>query len=370
MIGPIPTMDGVEDAAAWAEACFQKHERRLREDPLIARLLADLEEAVHASSEAMGEAGLKELCRECEEEDGGSCCGKGIEKHYDGVLLLINRLLGISLPLKRMCEEGCFFLGDQGCLLKARHVLCVNYLCEKIKQSIPSDAILHLQGKEGKELETVFLLHDRINRFLIETGKIEQCLAHTARFFDERKKGDIGALGFRRSTHLAALVDSMDLLIQEGILHLGETRFLDMGCADGRVNVLMSYCCRFSVGVEIDEWTLEEYGPLRKDLDASLASEGLTLPPDNILLISGDTMDEKVHEDILRAVNLRFEDFDLLFTYLTMHEEFGELVARKGRRGAVFMVYGMDLVLPKLPGLTLLDGISPLENKLVLYRKD
>lgn len=370
MIGPIHSTDCVEDAAAWAEACFQRHERRLRADPFVSRLLADLEEAVSASSEAMGDAGLKELCRECEEEEGGSCCGKGIERRYDGVLLLINRLLGIPLPMKRMREGGCFFLGEQGCVLKARHVLCVNYLCEKVKQTIPHERVLHLKEKEGKELEAVFRLHDRINRLLIEIQKIEQCLAHTARFFDERKKGDIGALGFRRSTRLAALVDSMDLLVREGILRFGETKFLDMGCADGRVNVLMSYCCRLSVGVEIDEWTLEEYGPLRKDLDASLASEGLLLPPDNILFVSGDMMDERVHEDILRATSLRFEDFDLFFTYLTMHEEFGGLVARKGRRGAVFMVYGMDLVLPKLPGLTLLDGISPLENKLVLYRKD
>jgi len=77
-------------------------------------------------------------------------------------------------------------------------------------------------------------------------------LTRIARFYDRRKVGDVGPLGFRRSTDLGVLTTCADRLIAEGIIVPGETRFLDLGCADGRVNVLLSYLVRISVGIEVD----------------------------------------------------------------------------------------------------------------------
>jgi len=53
--------------------------------------------------------GIVDLCRECEEKEGGSCCGAGLENHYSGMLLLINRLLGVALRTKGKNRRAAFF---------------------------------------------------------------------------------------------------------------------------------------------------------------------------------------------------------------------------------------------------------------------
>lgn len=201
-------------------------------------------------------------------------------------------------------------------------------------------------------------------------GKIEKSLLRVAHFYDEKKVGDIGPLGFRRSTDLTRLKGCIHTLLELGILIPGESLFLDMGCADGRVNVLFSYLVRKSIGVEMDEWTLDEYGPLRKDLEAVLKRDNLPLPPDNVSLFHGDSMDEGLLESMGEETGFGFEDIDLLYTYLTMQEEFADLIARRARKGAVFMVYGLDRVMPAFEGLRLLNPDKPVEGILALYQKE
>ena len=200
--------------------------------------------------------------------------------------------------------------------------------------------------------------------------RLMKTLSRVAAFYDGRKVGDVGHLGFRRSTHLGALLGSLDLLLHEKVLVPGETCFLDMGCADGRVNVLLSYLVKTSVGIEIDDWILEEYEPLKRALVEILLAEGFLLPPDNIDLFLGDTLEEEVHEKVLQSTRLPFEAFDLFYTYLTMYQEFADLIAKRARAGTHFLIYGLDLILPRLRGLTLVQDPRLLENKLALYRKE
>ena len=195
-------------------------------------------------------------------------------------------------------------------------------------------------------------------------------LLRIARFYDMRKVGDLGFLGFRRSSDLSRLVACVSTLIQIGLLTPEASSFLDMGCADGRVNVLFSYLCTKSVGVELDEWTLEEYAGLRQELDTELVREGRPLPPGNIFLFHGDTMDPGLHERIRQDTGLGFEDFDLFYTYLTMHEEFAGLINRKAKKGAVFMVYGLERIFPRFEGLRLLTPLEPPEGMIALYQKE
>ena len=202
---------------------------------------------------------------------------------------------------------------------------------------------------------------------MIDTS-IKAALMRVARFYDGRKVGDVGFLGFRRSSDLTKLVACLFAMMGEGFLVPGSSSFLDMGCGDGRVNVLFSYLTRKSVGVELDEWTLEEYSGLRRELDTLLTEERLPPPPDNIFLFHGDTMDSAVQEKISREAGVSFDDFDLFYTYLTMQEEFGELIARKAGKGALFMVYGLERILPRFDGLRLLA--PPLEGILALYKKE
>ncbi len=198
---------------------------------------------------------------------------------------------------------------------------------------------------------------------------LQKTLGRVARYYDQRKVGDVGPLGFRRSTDLGTLFSCVDRLTEYGIIR-PETRFLDLGCADGRVNVFLSYLVRISVGIELDEWTLDEYAPLRSGLEERLKREGLLAPPENILLFHGDATDQRLHQEIRQEAGPAFEEFDLFYTYLVMHEEFARLIEERAKTGAVFMVYGLDRIMPCYEGFRLMEDLSPLEGILALYRKD
>jgi len=198
---------------------------------------------------------------------------------------------------------------------------------------------------------------------------LESTLQEVARFYDERKVGDVGPLGFRRSTDLGTLLAGLDRLVSQEIIVPGKTLFMDLGCSDGRVNVFLSYLARVAVGRELDEWTLDEYDPLRVELEGHLSRHGLLLPPDNIFLFQGDATDEGVFERIGRSTGFSLGQFDLFYTYLVMHEELADLIVRRGKPGAIFLIYGLQKVMPRYNGLRLLNHLSPLEGILGIYKK-
>lgn len=134
----------------------------LARDPHLRRLMDDLEAKTRASWKAMMDLGIVEACRRCEEEEGGSCCGAGIENRYDPYLLLANLLAGVTLPGERRRPNECFFLGETGCRLRIRHFLCINYLCMQIQKMLSHGDLVLLQGIIGGEMDTVFLLQERI----------------------------------------------------------------------------------------------------------------------------------------------------------------------------------------------------------------
>ena len=195
-------------------------------------------------------------------------------------------------------------------------------------------------------------------------------LKKLARFFDARQVGDVGPLGFRRSTNLTTLLACAERLMAENIIMPDRSAFLDLGCADGRVNLFFSYLMRVSVGVELDEWTLDEYVPLKQELEKSLKDAGVGLPNENVYLFQGDATDEAVHGQISREMGLNLADFDFFYTYLIMHEEFAQMLAEKAKKGAVYMVYGLHKIMPRYPGFRLMKELSPMEGFLVLYEKE
>lgn len=199
--------------------------------------------------------------------------------------------------------------------------------------------------------------------------KVKRSLTRVAEFYDQRKVGDSGPLGFRRSTDLVTLLACADRLMEEGIIIPGETSFMDLGCADGRVNLFFSYLVKLSVGIEMDEWTLDEYGPLRSQVMASLESEGLLPPPKNIFLFHGDSTDKRLHEAVACRTGLSVGSFNLFYTYLVMHDAFAEMLAETAGKGAIFMVYGLHNILPQYPGFRLLRHLSPMEGILALYQR-
>ena len=76
-----------------------------------------------------------------------------------------------------------------------------------------------------------------------------------------------------------------------------------------------------------------------------------------------------VHKDIYGQTGVRFDEIDLFYTYLTMQDEFGKLIARNAKSGAVFMVYGLSNVMPRLDGFRLLTNERSLKGILALYQK-
>lgn len=163
-IKEVPLSSPIEEKIAWAESCYQEFKERLWKDKALLDNLSRLRNAIRVSRREMARIGIRRICSECEEREGGSCCGAGLEDRYDGGLLLINLLLNIRLPKIRHDLESCFFLGEAGCLLYARHVICINYLCKRITSHIDPKEINSLREKEGQELENLFLLHEGVKR--------------------------------------------------------------------------------------------------------------------------------------------------------------------------------------------------------------
>ena len=91
-----------------------------------------------------------------------------------------------------------------------------------------------------------------------------------ARYYDGCKVGYVGHEGYRKSTDLVKFARCIEELLRLGHIDPNRTLFLDLGCADGRVNVLMSYFVKVSVGIEIDPEILAEYKTRKKELDQKL----------------------------------------------------------------------------------------------------
>lgn len=138
----------------------------LRKDPQIGSLLKSLAKKIAASARAMEDFGVSEACRHCHEKDGSTCCGAGIEERYTSGLLLINLLYGNTLPTKRFRESGCFFLSENGCGLKTRLILCVNYLCLRIQKLQSVKELARLQKITGEEMEASFILEEAVKKFI------------------------------------------------------------------------------------------------------------------------------------------------------------------------------------------------------------
>jgi hypothetical protein len=162
----LETITTIEDKIRNARALYREYGEALKNDPKIATMLQQLDDHVKKTWRLMDEIDVVESCKNCDEQEGGSCCGRGIDDKYNALLLLMNLLLGVELPDERLRGDSCYFLTYTGCSLKARLVLCVDYLCPKIKKRLTHDQLVRLQVESGDELLTGFMLHDAIHNFI------------------------------------------------------------------------------------------------------------------------------------------------------------------------------------------------------------
>ena len=159
----------IEDKIKMARDLYDFWGEHVKREPQIVDLLGKLEGCLENSRKAMVELGIVETCKHCDEEEGGSCCGAGLENKFDSLLLLMNLLLGVSLPERHHRPDSCYLLSNKGCVLKVRLVLCVDYLCPKIMLALSHDEVIRLQNISGDELLTGFKLYDELKRFMRST---------------------------------------------------------------------------------------------------------------------------------------------------------------------------------------------------------
>lgn len=198
---------------------------------------------------------------------------------------------------------------------------------------------------------------------------VEKTLKTVADFFDRFKIGYTGHSGYRKTTDLYVLLAACRELLERNLIDAHRTVFLDLGCGDGRVNLFMSYLCRLSIGVELEDFIYEEYAVRRRELEDLIASEGLIPIPDNVSVILGNSLKEDTHNEILNKTGVTLRDVDIFYTYITLHDAFAELIAEKARPGAFYMVYGFNSVLPRYDGFTLLEPDLGNQGLIALYRK-
>ena len=156
----------IQEKIDHAHHLYQVCGHSLMQDASIHAFLRKLRDCIENTNQTMLSLGVVAECRNCEEKEGGSCCGAGIENKYDAVLLLINLLLGGSPHNHEPVGNSCYFLGKNGCKLTARHVLCVNYICEKLQKKLTREQLIGLQTCAGEELDTLFFLHEAIKKRL------------------------------------------------------------------------------------------------------------------------------------------------------------------------------------------------------------
>ncbi len=200
-------------------------------------------------------------------------------------------------------------------------------------------------------------------------SRLRHTLDLIAEYYDGHKVGHVGSAGYRKSTDLVKLGRCIDELLNLGFIDPPRTTFLDLGCADGRVNVLMSYVVKRSVGIEIDPEILNEFGQRQNELTHRLQSSELILPPENIFLFRGNSLGPDVYQRINDRIGIRFVDIDLFYTYITLHDLFAERIAKEAKEGALYMVYGFSKVLPRYQGLkTLIPDVAS-QGIVALYVK-
>lgn len=130
-------------------------------------LLAAYSEAIRKRNLHMEASGIGAVCSGCAART-GSCCFTEIAEEYDAVLLAMNLLLGGVLPDERHVDDGCFFVGPEGCRLDARFSFCLNYLCPDVRSALGEESCHTLLRAVGRELSAGFELERSLRRLAAE----------------------------------------------------------------------------------------------------------------------------------------------------------------------------------------------------------
>ncbi len=140
---------------------YNLYHKKLSEDRIFNSLLIKFLKDFEATQKAFVEVGIDRICAKCGQTT-KVCCGLGMELYCEDALLLINLYLGVPFPERRLKDHWCFFLTENGCLLRVRPLLCRNFFCDEIQELLPQEKLIYLQEALGPEAQTLFHLIERV----------------------------------------------------------------------------------------------------------------------------------------------------------------------------------------------------------------
>lgn len=153
-----------------AKELFAAYGQRLGDDERLGEMLAAYQREIAATWRTFAGSRVVELCAACAGADQISCCFDGAEYWFDRHLLLINLMMGVELPTERWAEGQCLFVGPDGCRLKARFAICINFFCPDLRQRIGSQELLRLRRQGGREVLAGLELEEALRRWLAQNA--------------------------------------------------------------------------------------------------------------------------------------------------------------------------------------------------------
>jgi hypothetical protein len=109
-------------------------------------------------------SGVSAECADCSLHEEDTCCGRRTGLHCDAVILFLNLKLGCSLTVQDAMPNLCSFISENGCTLRVRPILCVNFTCKRLRDNIPHQKLVQIHTVAGDELDTLFAIENVIKR--------------------------------------------------------------------------------------------------------------------------------------------------------------------------------------------------------------
>jgi hypothetical protein len=143
---------------------FEALDTQFQNDEKFRALLQKLDESIDTTHHYKDMYGISDECADCSLHGNDTCCGKRTGFQCDPIILFLNIKLGYSLKVQDTSPHLCSFLSVNGCTLRVRPILCVNFLCKRLRDNIPHQNLVQLQTVAGEELDTLFLIENTIKR--------------------------------------------------------------------------------------------------------------------------------------------------------------------------------------------------------------
>ena len=138
----------ITDKLRVARRLYQQHGPRLLQNRDITDTLESLQHKANDLDEQMLAMGMGARCSACAARVDGGCCSSYMAGNTDGIVLLINLLLGISITPADNGEECCY-LGPRGCIFTIKPIFCLNYNCSHIQQEATKEELKNLEIRTG-----------------------------------------------------------------------------------------------------------------------------------------------------------------------------------------------------------------------------